>query len=88
MCRHQPACCNEISFVVEWCFFGGGIRFIFLYEVVLFVHRKCVADCGTMGELTALYKRKIPYKSKFVAISEFGGISRGGTEWYNCILFM
>ena len=41
---------------------GGGIRFIFLYVVVLFVHRKSVADGGTTGELKALYKRKNPYK--------------------------
>ena len=40
----------------------GGIRLIFLYVVVLFVHRKSVAEGGTMGELKALYKIKIPYK--------------------------
>jgi len=48
---------------------------------VLFVHRNCVADGGTTGELKALYTRKIP----FVAISEFGGISGGGIAGYNCI---
>ena len=41
---------------------GGGIRFIFHYVEVLFVHRKSVAVGGTTGELKALYKRKIPYK--------------------------
>ena len=33
--------------------------FIFLYEVVLFVHRKCVVDDGITGELKALCYKKI-----------------------------
>ena len=34
----------------------------FFYEVVLFVHRKCVANGGTTGELKAIYKRKFRTK--------------------------
>ena len=47
-----------------------------------------MANCGTMGELKALYKRKNSVHSKFVAISEFGGISGGGIAGYNCMFFM
>ena len=36
--------------------------FLTYIEVVLFVHRKCVANERTTGELKALHKRKIPYK--------------------------
>ena len=47
-----------------------------------------MVDGGTMGELKALYKKKIPYKVNFVAISEFGGISRGGIAGYKCIMYL
>ena len=39
-----------------------------------------MVDDGTMGEL----REKNSVQSKFVAISEFGGISRGGIAGYNC----
>jgi len=47
-----------------------------------------VVNGGTTGELMALYKRKNSVQSKFVAISEFGGISGGGIAGYNCIFIV
>ena len=40
---------------------------------------------GTTGELKVLYKRNNSVQSKFVAISEFGGISGDGIAGYNSI---
>ena len=42
-----------------------------------------MADGGTTVELMALYKKN-SVKSKFVAISEFGGISGGSIAGYHC----
>jgi len=43
-----------------------------------------VVNGGTTGELKSLKKKNV--QSKFVALSEFGGISGGGIAGYNCIL--
>ena len=61
-CWHQPAFCDGIGSITHWWFFGGSIQLIFLYDVVLFVHKKCVADGGTTGELKVLLWEKFGTK--------------------------
>ena len=48
----------------------------------MFVHRKCMANGSTTK---GFISEKNSVESKFVAISEFGGISGGDIAGYNCI---